>query len=173
MRSSWFWPLWVALGGGGCTPALDWREVRPEGSGLMLLFPCKPSSQSRQVLLAGAQRRLVLVACAAGDATWALAHTDVVDPALVAQALAELQSAAAANLSAASALELPLQVQGATPNPLSRQVQLSGRLPDGKAVNARLAVFAKGTRVFQATLIGTHWPAQAPEMFFSSLRLHP
>ena len=173
MRGLWFWPLWAALCGAGCAPALDWREVRPQGSGATVLFPCKPTSQSRQVRLAATQVQLVLVACAAGDATWALAHADVLEPSLVAPALAELRAAAASNLSATSTLDLPLRVEGATPNPLSQRVQLVGRLPDGRSVNGQVAVFAKGTRVFQATLIGTHWPAEAPETFFSSLRLSP
>ena len=54
---------------------------------------------------------------------------------------------------------------------MSQRVQLTGRLPDGTAVKAQVAVFAKGTRVFQATVIGTQWPADAPDTFFSSLRL--
>jgi hypothetical protein len=123
--------------------------------------------------LAATQVHLVLLACAAGDATWAIAYADVLDPSLVALALADLRAAAASNLSATSTLDLPLKVEGATPNPLSLRVHLTGRLPDGKAVNAQVAVFAKGTRVFQATLIGTHWPADAPDTFFSSLRLSP
>jgi hypothetical protein len=173
MRALWFWLPWMVLCGAGCAPALDWREVRPDGSGATALFPCKPTSQSRQVRLAASQVQLVLVACAAGDATWALAHADVLDPSLVAPALVELRAAAASNLSASSTLDLPLKVEGATPNPMSQRVHLTGRLPDGKAVNAQVAVFAKGTRVFQATLIGTRWPADAPDTFFSSLRLRP
>lgn len=157
----------------GCAPVLDWREVRPAGSGVSLLFPCKPDSQSRLVRLAGTQVRLVLLACAAGGSTWGLAHADVVDPASVGVALAELRAAATANLSASSMLELPLKVDGATPNPSSSRVQLAGRLPDGRAVNSQVAVFAKGTRIFQATLIGEGWPADAPDTFFSSLRLSP
>ena len=75
--------LLMQIGVMGCAPVLDWREVRPAGSGVSLLFPCKPDSQSRLVRLAGMQVRLVLLACAAGGSTWGLAHADVVDPASV------------------------------------------------------------------------------------------
>ena len=36
-----------------CTPTYNWREVRPEGSGVVLMMPCKPDSHARRVRLAG------------------------------------------------------------------------------------------------------------------------
>ena len=39
----------------GCTPALDWREVRPV-AGVVALFPCKPTSLTRELRLAGEGR---------------------------------------------------------------------------------------------------------------------
>lgn len=74
-----------------CAPALDWRDVRPEGSGVLLLFPCKPDSQVRTLSLAGAPVRLALHACSTGGSTWALAVADVGDPARVGSALTELR----------------------------------------------------------------------------------
>ena len=66
-----------------CAPALDWRDVRLEGSGVLLLFPCKPDSQTRTLSLAGASVRLSLHACSAAGSTWALAVADLGDPARV------------------------------------------------------------------------------------------
>ena len=61
-----------------CSPALDWREVHPDGSaGLGALFPCKPTSHARMLSLAGAETRTTLVACSSGGATWAVAFADV------------------------------------------------------------------------------------------------
>lgn len=156
-----------------CTPTLDWREVRPEGSGMTLLLPCKPESHARQVSLAQRQVRLVLVACAAGASTWALAFADMADPTAVGPALRELAASAAGNLGAAGPRTLDLKVVGATPNALSQRIEVRGRLPDGRAVTAQLAVFARGTRVFQATVLGAMPDAQALETFFDSLRAEP
>jgi hypothetical protein len=157
----------------GCAPSLDWREVWPEGSEAVVLFPCKPSHYARRVMLAGEPVTLALSACVAADATWALAHADVVDPARVGAALEALREAAAANVAAAASSPLPLRVPGATPNPRSVRLAMGGRLPDGKAVQEQVAVFAHGTRVFQATVLSAALPSEAADTFFGSLRFGP
>jgi hypothetical protein len=157
----------------GCAPALDWRELRPADSGLTVLFPCKPTSHARRVKLGPDVVRMELHACTAGGITWAIAFADVEDPAHVGPVLEELRRAAADNLSAAPAQELPLKVEGATPNPASQRVQFQGRLPDGRAVVEQAAVFAKGLRVFQAVAVGEKLDAEAADGFFGSLRLGP
>jgi hypothetical protein len=156
-----------------CSPALDWRDVRPAGSGLTLLMPCKPVSQERQLPLAGAPVQLSLLACSADGQTWGIAHADVADPARVSAALVELRHAAAANLSAEPTEVLPLQVPGATPQAASVRVRFDGRRPDGRAVHVQSAVFARGTRVFQATALGEPLQAEAAQTFLGSIRFLP
>jgi hypothetical protein len=156
-----------------CAPALDWRESRPTGSGVALLFPCKPDSLARQVQLGPDAVRLELHACTAAGATWALAFADMGDPARVGPALLELRTSAAKNLGASDPQTLSLRVEGATPNPASQRVQFQGRMPDGRAVTEQVAVFAKGTRVFQVIAVGERLDAEAADSFFSSLRLAP
>jgi hypothetical protein len=167
--------FWVRLSSAGllaaCAPVLDWRELRPEGSSLAVLMPCKPDRRARNVSLAATQVRLVLYACSAGDVTWGVAFADIGDPARVGPALDELRASAAQNLGAAEASVLPLRVEGATPNPASQRVQLAGHLPDGRAAIEQIAVFAKGTRVFQAVALGRKLEAEAVATFFDSLRL--
>ena len=154
-----------------CAPNLDWREVRPEGSGAVAMFPCKPTAQSRAVRLAGTRVNMALLACTAGGTTWALAHADLTDASRVGPALAELRAAAAANLGASAPAELPLKVPGATPNPASGRIELAGHAPDGKPVREQMAVFSQGTRVFQATALGGQPGAEALESFFGGLKL--
>ncbi len=157
----------------GCAPALDWRDTRPEGSALQLQFPCRPTTQRRDVPMAGVRVNLALHACAAGGQTWGLAVADVVEPARVGPALTELAAAAAANLGATAGQPLVLKVPGATPNDASARLRLQGRLPDGQPVQMQVAVFARGTQVFQATVLGDKVPDEAAESFFASLRLAP
>lgn len=158
----------------GCAPALDWRELRPADSGLSVLFPCKPTTHKRRVSLGPDTVRMELQVCAAGGITWAVAFAELEDPARVGPALTELRTAAADNLSAAAAqVLLPLKIEGATPNPASQRVQFQGRMPDGRAVTEQVAVFAKGTRVFQAVAVGDRLDAEAVDNFFGSLRLGP
>lgn len=165
--------LAAAVVAAGCAPALDWRQVQPDGSGLVMMFPCRPASHARRVTLAQSVVRLELHACSTGGATWALAFADLEDPARVGPALEELRAAAAANLGAAAVREAALQVPGATPNPASRRVDLEGRAPDGRRLEERVALFSKGLRVYQAAVLGEHLDLEAADTFFAGLRLPP
>jgi hypothetical protein len=160
---------WLAA----CAPSLDWREVRPAGTSLQLLLPCKPTSQQRRVSLAKAVVPLTLYACQAGDLTWAVSHADVLDPALVAPALAALRAAAQVKMGAPTLAWAMLPTAGATPNAQSGFASFALRAPQGEGVQMQTAVFAQGTRVFQATVLGAAIPAEAASSFFSSLRLNP
>ncbi len=154
-----------------CSPTLDWREVRPEGSGVVAMFPCKPSNDARMVTLDGARVRMVLAACRAGDATWALAFADVADPARVAASLASLRSASVANLGAPALSLGPVNVPGMTPNPQAERVRVQGKLPDGEVVTLESGFFVRGTWVFQATVMGVQPNSEAVASFFESLKL--
>ncbi len=163
----------AALALAGCSPALDWRELRPPSGGIVALFPCKPSGQERRIALGGRAVRLELHACSAGGRTWGLVTADLEDPTLLGQALDELASAAAGNIAAGPGQRLPLGVAGATPHASNQRLQLQGRKPDGQAVQMQLAVFAHGTWVFQATVLGDTLPAEDADTFFSALRFVP
>ena len=156
----------------GCAPALDWREVRPEGTTAALLFPCHPKSQSRHAVLAGTQVRMTLLACDAEGVSFGLLHGDLGDPVLVAPALEEMAAALAANLQAQEVRSAPLQVAGMTPGSAARRIGLGGSLPDGTPMREQAALVARGTRVYQASVLGARLDAAA-DVFIDSLRLVP
>jgi hypothetical protein len=153
-----------------CSPTLDWREVRPEG-GAVAMFPCKPSTDARMVTLDGVRVRMLLSACRAGDATWALAAADMADPARVTPALAALRSASVANLGAPVQRVGPMQVSGMTPNPQAERVRIQGKLPGGEVVTLESGFFVRGTWVFQATVMGVQPSGEAVTTFFDGLKL--
>lgn len=156
----------------GCSPALDWREVRPPGSSAQVVFPCKPASHARKVMLAGVAVEMSLYGCAASRVSYALAFADMADPALVGPALGEFARAAPAHLQATEpAASAPLVVPGMTPNAQAALWMLSGRLPDGRAVQERMALFAYGTRVYQATAVGERLDAAAWDSFLAGLKV--
>lgn len=162
-------PLLAVLAGPGCSPALDWRELRPDGSAAVVLLPCKPASHARRLPLAGAPVEWTIYACSAGGVTWGFGFGDLGDPARVGPALAELEAAALDNIGATASRRQPLAVRGATPHPASMLVAAEGRLRDGQAVQERVAVFTKGTRVYQATAVGAALPPEALETFLDGL----
>lgn len=155
----------------GCSPALDWREVRPEDTRAQLLLPCRPASHARELSLAGQPVRMVLHACRAADTTWAVAWAELGDPARTAPALAALKASAAANVGAAQLQPLAGRTPGETPNPESGRYALSGRLPDGQPVQGRLVLAAHGPAVVQATALGPRPDEAALDTFVDSFRL--
>ncbi len=154
-----------------CAPALDWRQFQPDGWPLQLAMPCKPVDQQRSVPLAGATVALRMLSCSADDHVFAVASTDVGDPARVAPALQALAAAAKANVRATVADEQAAQVPGMTPQAAARRWRLRGQLPDGRPVAEQLQVFAHGTRVFQASVIGTTADDARVAPFFDALRV--
>lgn len=154
----------------GCSPRLDWREVRVPDTGLTALLPCRPASQARRLVLAGFEVEMSMVACTGDSVVYAIASADVGQPARVGTALAELHAAAVRNLGAAPQVQVAFQVPGATPNAQTGLTTLAGTLGDGRRVEEKIAVFAKGTRVYQATMLGPSVEAEASEAFFGGLR---
>jgi hypothetical protein len=115
-----------------------------------------------------------MLACSVDETVYALSFADMTDPARVGTALDELGRAAQSNLQASGgAAAQPAAVMGMTPHPQSAQWRLSGRLPDGRAVQERVLLFSHGTRVYQATMLGARLDAEAQETFFGALRVGP
>jgi hypothetical protein len=164
------WTALAMLGLGACSPTLNWREVPTEDGQLLALFPCKPDRLQRTVPLAGAPSLMRLASCSVDGVTYALSDAGVAEPAKVGAALQQLRVTAAGNIGAAEAAGTPVSVAGMTPNPQAKRVALQGRGADGQPVHEQLAVFAKGLRVYQATVIGPTLDAEPVEMFFAGLR---
>ena len=165
--------LLLALLLAGCSPVLDWRQLQPEGWSLSAALPCKPASQQRQVALAGQRVALTLLACSADGHTFGLASADVANPLQVGPVMQALGQAAQANVQGRIEADQPAQVPGMTPHAAARRWRLEGRLPDGQAVAEQVLVFAHGTRVFQATLIGPQADEARAGPFFDALKVLP
>lgn len=158
------------LGLGACSPAMDWRQVRPEGLGIEAAFPCRPASHARSVDLAGQTVTMTMYACSAQRVTFGLASADLVDVRRVDGALAELAISASRNIVATHHSSEPTVVPGMTPQARAMRLRLEGRLPDGRAIVEHAAVFAHGSRVYQATVLGSA-DAATVDAFFSGLRI--
>ncbi len=156
-----------------CSPALDWRDVQPEGSGWAALFPCQPKRQSRDAALAGAATPMTLHSCSADGLNFAISHADLGEPSRVSPALRQMAAALASNLQAGEVRSAAWELGGMTPNPDARRLWLAGSLPDGTAMQEQAALFVRGTRVYQAAVLGTRVDEAAAGAFFDSLRLLP
>lgn len=163
----------AVAGAAGCSPTFDWREFEPDGSGVVLAFPCKPDRHARTVTVAGASTRMEMLVCVAGATTFALTYFDVADPMSVTPAIADLRAVAAKNLGlgATPPSVAKLQVRGMTPNSQAARLVLVGHRPDGAPLQQQAAFFTKGLRVYQASVVGGQPPAEAVDTYFSSLKL--
>jgi hypothetical protein len=154
-----------------CSPTFNWREVKLPGGPGHAMFPCRPKQEQRTVPLAGRQVVLTLLACRTGDTTFALGVAEVGDPAQLGPAMEALKTAAAANIGGMPVPADMPAIDGVMPHPATGAWRLQGRLPDGRAVQARLAVFAQGTRVFQATVFAERLAVEPSDTFFAGLTL--
>jgi hypothetical protein len=153
-----------------CSPALDWREFVPEDTDIRVSFPCRPDRQARPVMLAGATVRMEMLACSAGEMTFALAFADVADPTQVGPSLAALHRTAIANVQGDKPETAAFSLKDMTPNDSAGRLVVSGRLPSGARVREHAAFFARGMRVYQASVIGANPATAAVETFIGGLK---
>lgn len=156
-----------------CSPAYNWRELRPYGTPLLALMPCKPETASRPVPLGATPTVLHMHSCEAGGLRFAVAWTDVghaaqVEPAMAAWRAATLQTLRV--MSNDDQHAWAVQVAGAD---TVQGLQVQGTDPSGRTVHARSVYFADNTQVFQAAVYGEQLPDEVMEAFFAGLRLVP
>ena len=137
------------------------------------MFPCRPNSLARQVALPAAHVEMRIYACNADGNTYALGGFALGDVRDVSATLDHLRDAAARNLSGAALVSQPFAVPGMTPNTQAGRATLQGRRPDGSAVTEHLLLFARGTQLYQASVVGNAPPDAAVSTFFGGLMIKP
>ena len=157
----------------GCSPTLDWRQVRPVGLDLEAMFPCRPATLSRGVMLGQRRVEIAMHACATGGSTYAVGVAALEDVRDVGAAMMALRDAAARNVGSSTVETEAIQVPGMTPHAEAARVVLTGNRPDGTPVVEHLAVFARGARVYHALVVGDRPDTDAVSAFFSGLRVGP
>ncbi|MDO8456392.1 MAG: hypothetical protein Q7T07_05705 [Burkholderiaceae bacterium] len=146
----------------GCSPTLNWREVRFEsadGSTLIALLPCKPDSATRQQNLGGENVDLSMMGCETGGATYTLARINLANPVLATKVLAAWQAATLANVRAPQPVPQPhgappaqaISIRGASVWPPAMQMMVQGQ-----SRHVQVVWFAKqnptGVVLYQAAL---------------------
>lgn len=171
-----------------CSPALNWRDVRPDNTGLSLLLPCKPDKVQKTVPLGGQPTELRLLGCDADGATFAVAVADLGDASKAAAVLLHWQNLTLANMRAPLPGERPAPASPDAPATLATEVmpfklpgvnaaspavlvKASGRRADGSSVMGHAAYFSQGTQVFQVVLYADKLKPEVSDAFFSSLKL--
>ncbi|MGB4115934.1 MAG: hypothetical protein WBK51_05240 [Polaromonas sp.] len=151
-----------------CNPTFNWRDVRPDGTRLAVLMPCKPDKAKRIVPIVGQPTELNLLSCDAGGATFAVTVADVKDAAKTTEALAQWQAVTLANIKAPPAPGNVLKLPGSTPGAVI--VKAVGQRANGQAVSSQAAYFAQGTLIFQVVMYADTMSPEVADTFFSGLK---
>jgi hypothetical protein len=159
----------------GCTPALNWREVRFEDGIVTALMPCKPDAGQRDVTLKSGDRSgvasLQMRGCEASDFQFTLGQMTLPADMTPIEAMAawRLASLAPLNVSPAEASAQPWVLRGADamPTPLKTQVMTPSH-------RVQWVWFARDGKVYQA---GVYGQAQASKLdavaeeYFAGIKL--
>lgn len=159
-----------------CSPALDWRDVRPKDVNILLTYPCKPDQIAQDVVLADQKIKMSMTGCVADKMTFALAHAHLPNPALAAKALAQLHQAAVDNVHGKVTASSAAALKNATPGlPDSLDLKIDGQTPDGKPVRERVLLFSQGSDVYQVTAFAPTdvYKDEAAQTFAESVNLSP
>ncbi|MDE2048217.1 MAG: hypothetical protein KGJ44_07410 [Betaproteobacteria bacterium] len=166
---------WLAA----CSPALNWREVRlgagAQGNDVLALFPCRPERATRRLLLDGVPADFTLLVCSADGMHFSLGGADIGDPQRVAASLTWLQAQMAGHLVAQPQQLAAFTPRGACSADGAVRFALRGQRPDaapGAApLEQRAAVFARGSRVYQAVVMAERgaFQAHAADQFLAAI----
>lgn len=157
----------------GCSASLDWRLTRLPGWGLEAALPCRPAQQQRTVTIAGVQTTLHLAVCTVQNHTFAVSRADLAKPEQVDLVLRALAQAAQANLQGQVQQDTAAQVLGMTPQAAARHLRLVGQRADGQPMQMAVWLFARGLRVYQATVVGPRLNDEDWAPLAESLKLAP
>jgi hypothetical protein len=154
----------------GCEPALNWRTVSLPGTELEGALPCRPGRYERPVRLGATEATMFLLSCEAQGATFGLSSADVGDVSHVEPALAGLLVAAQGAIRGTGTVEA-WQPAGATPFNGNASAHYRGMRPDGVPVDEIIQVFGRGTRIYEAIVVGRRLDVAMTQPFRDALRL--
>jgi len=160
---------WLCLG--ACSPAMDWREVRPPGGGFVVLFPQKPAQSERRLPTPAGEVTMRMYSVRLGGHLLAAGFADFPAPPEAAL-LDALRNALIANINGQLIDEREINTAGMR----GREFNAKGTLGAGADARAGLLqarLLVRGQRYFQLVSLGGPDSLQQAdiEFFFGSLKL--
>lgn len=146
--------LWALA---ACSPAFNWRDVRPEGGSVGATLPCKPESAQRTVELAGQPVALRMLSCDVGGLTFAMSQLRVPPSLPLSTVVDAWQQASLASLKVAAGQSQVWEPEVRLPPDSGVQLRgwkAVGMRPDGSAVPAHGVMLARDGEVTQLVVYG-------------------
>jgi hypothetical protein len=161
-----------------CTPAFNWREVRPEGLGFVVLLPDRPASLSREIELDGVTVTMTMTGARIDRSLFTVGMVELPPTALehADRALAAMRAGMLRNIGAQRADERTVKLSVADPSGRVLERQPGVRLEASGTVNRQTvrmtAVFvARGSRLWQVVAIEPEGRADQAATMIDSFRL--
>ncbi|WP_294770307.1 hypothetical protein [uncultured Rhodoferax sp.] len=157
----------VLLAIGGCSPALNWRQV-PLGE-LRFTLPCKPDQAQRAVTLADRSVALDMQGCEADGALFAISRAQVGDATAVPAVLAAWRVSALAAMQASPEQTRALPAPAVPGVATASWLAASGQRPQGGTVQAQLGWLVQGSTVYHLAVYADRLRPELTEPFVSDI----
>ena len=132
-----------------CSPKFDWREVRGTEAPFTILLPAKPDTVSRDMLLAGVEIKMQMMAAEIDGVSFAVGSAKVNDASKISGVLDAMQQGMLNNIHAVAEKE-----NSAASTLSAKDVVAYGKLANGQSVKFVGRFMARGAWVYQIVIIG-------------------
>ncbi len=162
----------------GCAPRFNWREVRPEGQGYLVLMPDRPASLSRAIELDGLTLTMDMTGARVDTSLFTVGRVVLAtgDPERPARVLAQMRSGMLRNIGASASVEraTSVMVVDASGRSLGREPALrieAKGLVGGQAIRMLALFVARGEQLWQVVAMGPENRVAESETLLDSFRL--
>ncbi|MDQ7968970.1 MAG: hypothetical protein REI95_04940 [Oxalicibacterium faecigallinarum] len=170
-------PFWLVLLT-ACSPAFDWREVRNEEFGYLIMMPARPTTVTRDINLDGAIIRMSMTATEVDKLTFAVGSATIPAPNNPQTALESMKTALIRNIRGTiieeSTFTMPHTINGQKRLLAVLYVHAKGTAIDNQPRTLQARFVAQGNRVYQIVMTGPEekMTRDVSDIYFSSLQLN-
>jgi hypothetical protein len=158
-----------------CSPTFNWREVPIADDGLVVLLPCKADRATRTLPLGTESVTVDMAGCAAGGATFAVAHAAADSTAQAEAWMRAWRAATRTQLEGAPVVEAPAVLLRSALSPAPVRLDAEAAPGNGGGAPTHVLWFAQQragrVALYQATVLGKPSSPEALTTFFEGLRL--
>jgi len=154
-----------------CSPEFNWRQTALTPTNLQAVFPCKPETAVRPVILGGQAMQLHMASCSASGVTVAVGHAAMPLPHDAGAVLRQWRQTTLATMRGKAVGEKAFTIASAPALPDAVSLQALGTGPQGSSLTLHAAWFAQGSTAFVAMVYGGTVRPEVADTFLSGLIL--
>jgi hypothetical protein len=165
---------WLA----GCSPEHDWREIRAEDQGYLVMLPAKPARMTRSINLEGLTVEMAMAGAQVREVAYTVGTVVLPDAsdAMRTKALGAMRTAMVRNIGGTVGAERTVRVARVdaagqrTGTVDGLEIEAGGRMRD-RAATLIARFVAIGPQVWQAVVLGPEPDREHAAQFLESLKL--